>query len=60
MTCFMSLQQYTRTKVVQAIKQTICNPEMEYNVAIESQCHNVNKNVRRIVLRDDLLLQEKR
>jgi len=37
-----------RTEVVQTIKQTICNPELEYNTAIESWCHNVNKNVRRI------------
>ena len=32
---------------------------MEYNIAIESRCHNVNKNVRRIVLCGDLLLYGK-
>ena len=34
--------------MAQAIKQTICNPEAEYNAAIESKGHNGNKNVRRI------------
>ena len=39
---------WKRTEVAQAIKQTICNPEAEYNAAIESKGHNDNKNVRRI------------
>ena len=37
-----------RSKVVQTIKQTICNPEAKYNTAVESWCHNDSKNVRRI------------